>query len=78
MNPAERQVLQQRPIDLSQKCAGFTRYYLGQNRLRDLAISDDGKTIYVATDSQGNVQDKDGKEASGIENAGAILVYKAK
>jgi hypothetical protein len=58
--------------------ATFTRYYLGQNRLRDLAISDDGETIYLVTDSSGGVLDADGEGVSEIENPGAILVYTAR
>lgn len=57
--------------------AGFTRYYLGVNRLRDIEIADDGRTIYLLTDSQGGVQGKDGDGAEGLENPGAILVYAA-
>jgi hypothetical protein len=38
--------------------AGFTRYYLGQNRLRDIEVADGGQTIYLVTDSQGGVQNK--------------------
>ncbi|MRX51969.1 hypothetical protein GI374_16390 [Paracoccus sp. S-4012] len=56
----------------------FTRYYLGMNRLRDLEIADDGRTIYIATDSQGAVQNAEGEGAAGLENAGAILVYTAR
>lgn len=56
---------------------GITRYYLGANRLRDMAISEDGRTIYIATDSQGGVQNPEGGGADGLENPGAILVYTA-
>jgi PQQ-dependent dehydrogenase (s-GDH family) len=55
----------------------ITRYYLGANRPRDLAIADDGRTIYVATDSQGGVQNPEGGGADGLEDPGAILVYTA-
>lgn len=57
--------------------AGFTRYYLGQNRLRDIEIADGGRTIYMLTDSQGGVQNEDGDGADGLENPGAILVHTA-
>lgn len=57
---------------------GFTRYYLGPNRLRDLAISDDGTTIYLATDLSGGVIDPEGGVVPTAENPGAILVYTAK
>ena len=58
--------------------AKFTKYYLGQNRLRDLEIADGGKTIYIVTDSAGGVVNADGEAASELENPGAILVYTAK
>ncbi|RYE85698.1 MAG: dehydrogenase, partial [Hyphomicrobiales bacterium] len=58
--------------------AKFTRYYLGANRLRDLEISADGKTIYVLTDSFGGVLNKDGEGVGEVENPGAIMVYTAK
>ncbi len=58
--------------------AGFTRYYLGQNRLRDLEIADDGRTIYILTDTQGGVQNEEGEGAEELEDPGAILVYTAR
>lgn len=61
----------------AEKPAGITRYYLGANRLRDLAISEDGRTIYLATDSQGGVQNAEGGPSEALENPGAILVYTA-
>ena len=48
------------------------------NRLRDLVIADDGKTIYLVTDSGGGVLDVDGEGVGELENPGAILVYTAK
>lgn len=57
---------------------GFTRYYLGANRLRDIEISDDARTIYISTDSHGGVVDPEGGFSSMPENPGAILVYTAK
>ena len=58
--------------------AKFTKYYLGQNRLRDLAISEDGKTIYLVTDSAGGVVNAAGEGAAELDNPGAVLVYTAK
>lgn len=58
--------------------ATFTKYYLGPNRLRDLDISADGRTIYIVTDSAGGVLDASGQPASELANPGAILVYTAK
>jgi PQQ-dependent dehydrogenase (s-GDH family) len=50
--------------------AKFTKYYL--------AISDDGKTIYLVTDSAGGVLSADGEGVGELENPGAVLVYTAK
>ena len=58
--------------------AKFTKYYLGENRLRDLEIADGGKTIYVVTDSAGGVLNAAGEGVGELENPGAVLVYKAK
>lgn len=35
---------------------GFTRYSPGQNRLRDIGIADEGRTLHVLTDTRGAVQ----------------------
>jgi len=56
---------------------GFTRYYLGANRLRDIEITEDGRTIYISTDSHGGVIDPDGTFEDTPENPGAVLVYTA-
>jgi PQQ-dependent dehydrogenase (s-GDH family) len=46
------------------------------NRYRDTAISPDGKTVYVATDSAGNTKDETGKPTSELANPGSILEFK--
>ena len=45
------------------------------NRYRDLAISPDGRTFYVITDSGGNTQDANGLPTKFLANPGAILVF---
>jgi PQQ-dependent dehydrogenase (s-GDH family) len=46
------------------------------NRYRDVAVSADGLALYVATDVEGNTQDRAGKPAAGVENPGAILEFR--
>ncbi|MBP2326797.1 PQQ-dependent dehydrogenase (s-GDH family) [Kibdelosporangium banguiense] len=46
------------------------------NRYRDTAISPDGKTFYVATDSTGNTKDATGKPTNALANPGSILEFK--
>ena len=58
--------------------AKFTKYYLGENRLRDLDIADGGKTIYIVTDAAGGVLNAANEGVGEQENPGAILVYTAK
>jgi hypothetical protein len=45
------------------------------NRYRDIAIHPDGKTIYLATDSQGNSTDAAGRSTRTLANPGAIVVF---
>lgn len=51
------------------------RYFQSENRLRDMALSPDMKTMYVATDVSGLVGTMDGGAGTTLENPGAILVY---
>jgi PQQ-dependent dehydrogenase (s-GDH family) len=51
------------------------RYFQSENRLRDMALSPDMKTLYVATDNGGLVGTMDGGAGTKVENPGAILVY---
>ncbi|HKB13214.1 MAG TPA: glucose/sorbosone family PQQ-dependent dehydrogenase [Vicinamibacterales bacterium] len=46
------------------------------NRYRDVAISPDGLALFVATDSEGNTQDRSGRPAGAVENRGAILEFR--
>ena len=54
------------------------RYFLTDNRYRDLAISPDGQTIYVATDPGGLHEALAGGVGDTVANAGAILVFRPK
>jgi len=59
-----------------QRSAGpITRYFQSENRFRDTAVSPDGLTIYVATDSAGLVENISGGVTTEMENPGAILAY---
>ncbi len=51
------------------------RYFQSENRLRDMALSPDMKTMYVATDVSGLVGTMDGGAGTTLANPGAILVY---
>lgn len=51
------------------------RYFQSENRLRDMALSPDMKTMYVATDVSGLVGTMDGGAGTQLANPGAILVY---
>lgn len=51
------------------------RYFQSENRLRDMALSPDMKTMYIATDVSGLVGTMDGGAGTELKNPGAILVY---
>jgi len=51
------------------------RYFQSENRLRDMALSPDMQTMYVATDVSGLVGTMDGGAGTTLANPGAILVY---
>src|SRR5690606_363553 len=58
------------------KAAGrFTRYFQSENRYRDTAVSPDGRTIYIATDSGGLTESASGGTTGKIENQDAILFF---
>jgi PQQ-dependent dehydrogenase (s-GDH family) len=46
------------------------------NRYRDVTISPDGLSLFVATDSEGNTNDRSGQPAAAVENPGAILQFR--
>lgn len=51
------------------------RYFQSNNRYRDVAVSADGKTIYVATDATGLAESVDGGTTSELDNPGEILAF---
>jgi len=51
------------------------RYFQSENRLRDMALSPDMKTMYIATDVSGLVGTMDGGAGTTLQNPGAILAY---
>lgn len=49
------------------------RYFQTNNRYRDVAVSADGKTIYVATDATGLAENVEGGTTSELDNPGEII-----
>lgn len=50
-------------------------YFKTDNRIRDLAISPDGRRIFLSTDDHGNTQDGNAVRTTRLANPGAILEY---
>jgi mono/diheme cytochrome c family protein len=65
------------PLDESGHAVDGTmeRYFQTNNRYRDVAISEDGKSIYVATDATGLAENVEGGTTSELENPGQIIVF---
>jgi PQQ-dependent dehydrogenase (s-GDH family) len=65
------------PLTLDGKAAAghFSRYFQSANRFRDTAVNPNGRTIYIATDSDGVVGSKDAGITSSIQDPGAILAF---
>jgi PQQ-dependent dehydrogenase (s-GDH family) len=53
----------------------MSRYFQSENRYRDTAISPDGRTIYIATDTSGLAEALGGGTTSTMQNPGAILAF---
>ncbi|WP_407649153.1 c-type cytochrome [Devosia algicola] len=51
------------------------RYFQSENRFRDTAVSPDGRSIYVATDTGGLAEALSGGTTTTLQNPGAILVF---
>ncbi|MET0283111.1 MAG: PQQ-dependent sugar dehydrogenase, partial [Polyangiales bacterium] len=47
------------------------------NRYRDLAVSADGRTFYIATDPGGDTRALDGSPTNALAHRGAILEFRA-
>jgi len=52
-----------------------TQHFKSTNRYRDIAIDPNGRTIYLATDSQGSSTDNAGRTGQTLANPGAIISY---
>jgi PQQ-dependent dehydrogenase (s-GDH family) len=65
------------PLDESgQRVDGtIERYFQTNNRYRDVAVSADGKSIYIATDATGLAENTEGGTTSELQNPGEIIVY---
>jgi PQQ-dependent dehydrogenase (s-GDH family) len=51
-------------------------YFRTVNRYRDIAISSDQRSFYIATDLQGRTTDSRGANTQALESVGAILEFK--
>ena len=51
-------------------------YFKTVNRYRDVTTSPDGLSLFIATDVEGNTQDRSGRPAAGVENPGAIIEFR--
>src|SRR5205814_8496505 len=47
-------------------------YFKTVNRYRDVTVGPDGLALFIATDVEGNTQDRSGRPATGGENTGAV------
>jgi hypothetical protein len=50
-------------------------YFKSQDRYRDLAVSPDGRRIYVVTDVRGRTVTKSGEMTAALEHPGALLEF---
>jgi PQQ-dependent dehydrogenase (s-GDH family) len=53
-----------------------TEYFKTVNRYRNVTVGPDGLALFIATDVGGNTQDRSGRPARDVENAGAILEFR--
>jgi PQQ-dependent dehydrogenase (s-GDH family) len=62
--------------DTGQRVNGaITRHFQSEDRYRDTAVSPDGKTIFIATDSSGLVEKIGGGTTWKMQHPGAILAF---
>ncbi|MDR1396020.1 MAG: PQQ-dependent sugar dehydrogenase [Deltaproteobacteria bacterium] len=61
--------------DRKQAQGDITKYFHTKNRYRQVLISPDGKSVYVITDSSGNMLDENGGPAQEPANPGSLLVF---
>jgi PQQ-dependent dehydrogenase (s-GDH family) len=53
-----------------------SEYFKTVNRYRDVTLDPDGTALFIATDVEGNTQDRSGRPATRVENPGAILEFR--
>ncbi|MDR1609179.1 MAG: PQQ-dependent sugar dehydrogenase [Deltaproteobacteria bacterium] len=61
--------------DVKQVQGDILKYFHTQNRYRQVLLSLDGRSIYVITDSSGNVLDENGLPAQTLKNPGSLIVF---
>lgn len=61
--------------DGQRAAGGFTRYLRSQDRFRDIAVSADRRTIYVATDPEGLVESLTGGVTTDLTSPGSIIAF---
>ena len=50
-------------------------YFKTTNRYRDIALSPDGRRIFLSADDHGSTQDDAGNRSTNLANPGAILEF---
>ncbi len=65
------------PLDESGKKVDgiIERYFQTNNRYRDIAVSADGKTIYVVTDASGVAENVAGGTTTDLDNPGQLIAF---
>jgi glucose/arabinose dehydrogenase len=53
----------------------ISRYFQSNNRYRDIAVHPDGKTLYIATDPDGQAEAVEGGTTRQMQDRGAILSF---
>ena len=71
----KRGTLYRMPVDGDPAAAANQQLFRSQNRYRDTAVSSDGRTIYVVTDSSGLVEGLDGAPTTALADRGAVLAF---
>jgi PQQ-dependent dehydrogenase (s-GDH family) len=61
--------------DGKQAQGDVTKYFHTANRYRQVLVSPDGKSVYVITDSTGNLLDADGLATQASANPGSLFVF---
>jgi PQQ-dependent dehydrogenase (s-GDH family) len=64
--------------DLKQAQGDVIKYFHTRNRYRQVLISPDGKSVYVITDSGGNLLDENGLPTQESANPGSLIVFEYK